>query len=107
MWLMYGVCKVVAELLDDLLDLVVLFGSGKISDHSFESFLRVSNVTACKGNDSLKSADLSLVIELVVQSSLDAGIHRARFALQRAHGGRELERVYMFINVAWVLFIWS
>jgi hypothetical protein len=67
MWLMNGICKVIAQLLNDLLDLIVLFASGKFPNHPLEPVLRGQHkYQAPGGNYLLKSADLSLVIELVI-----------------------------------------
>jgi hypothetical protein len=66
MWLMDGICKVITELLNNLLDLFVLFASSKIPNNPLEPFLKSQYSFSNCGNNSLKSANFSFVIELVI-----------------------------------------
>jgi hypothetical protein len=67
MWLMNSIRKVITELLNNLLDFLVLFASSKIPNHPLEPFLGVStSISSNRGNNSLKSADFSFVIKLVI-----------------------------------------
>jgi hypothetical protein len=82
MGLMDGISIVVAKLLNNLLDPVKFFGSSKIPDDSFKTArwdkLLVTKQRVCCDlmlNALLKSSNLPLVIELVIQGALDARIH--------------------------------
>jgi hypothetical protein len=79
MGLVDGIRKIVAQLLDDFLDPLKLFGGGQISNYTLEA-IDSSAVSRRRGpqrlgRDVLEGADLSFVIELVVQGALDARIH--------------------------------
>lgn len=72
---MHGICKFVAELLYDLLDPVELFASSKITNHTFEAVGCQFETSEFLQDCILKSSNLPLVVEFVVQSTLDARIH--------------------------------
>jgi len=76
MRLVDSISVIVAQLLDNLLDLVIVLVEAELPDDTLETVqvnsCYVEHVPAC---DLLESSDLSLIVELVVQGALDAYIH--------------------------------
>lgn len=81
MRLMDGICKIVAQLLNNFLDAIKFLRRGEIPDNTFEAIQHVSfgveEVGGERGKDAcvLECSDLPLVVELIIQRALDTWIH--------------------------------